>query len=420
MSSYLQLKKRAFMSIVNGVKGFVRTVSGVTPISLEDCVDSDSLIDYKLYGNSFQDGTPSPENSIPVVSVGEYDGETGKYKIPVTARGKNLLPNANWLSGIFSAGFNETPNVDYITEYTQNSISFNLTAWKGVSSPRFPKYSIKKIVFKINQNQINSDKYINFYINIQGYDDENNNVGNQLIYSNAVADTEYVIDISTLKAYAFFKNSTQLSFCILNRANAIDNLKVYDIAYYSDTDTTDYEPYHEPIQTNIYLDEPLRKVGDYADYVDFGKGEVVRKVKEVEFSGSENWYNYPNGKGFHPGGLQTMKIQTSGKGLCNCFTAINNINLVGIRYGANNNIMYFCQVYTDENPLTVNGWKTKLTELKEAGTPVKVTYILAEETHTPISIPKLPTIKGTTIYEIGTSLNASNMEATYYSTVKGE
>jgi hypothetical protein len=31
--------------------------------------------------------------------------------------------------------------------------------------------------------------------------------------------------------------------------------------------------------TNIFLDEPLRKVGDYADYIDFKNGKVVRKVK---------------------------------------------------------------------------------------------------------------------------------------------
>lgn len=30
-----------------------------------------------------------------------------------------------------------------------------------------------------------------------------------------------------------------------------------------------YEPYHEPITTNIYLTEPLRKIGDEAEYIDF-------------------------------------------------------------------------------------------------------------------------------------------------------
>ena len=54
---------------------------------------------------------------------------------------------------------------------------------------------------------------------------------------------------------------------------------------------TKYEPYGKykiPITvsgengdettTNIYLDEPLRKIGEYADYVDFANQCVVRQV----------------------------------------------------------------------------------------------------------------------------------------------
>lgn len=52
--NYLQRKKLAFMSIANKIKGFIREVSDTPPLTLEDCVDSDSLIDYKIYGNSFQ------------------------------------------------------------------------------------------------------------------------------------------------------------------------------------------------------------------------------------------------------------------------------------------------------------------------------------------------------------------------------
>ena len=39
---------------------------------------------------------------------------------------------------------------------------------------------------------------------------------------------------------------------------------------------TAYEPYHAPVTTNIYLNEPLRKEGEKADYLDFKTGKVVR------------------------------------------------------------------------------------------------------------------------------------------------
>lgn len=192
-----------------------------------------NIRNYEIYGNSVQDGTPSPESPVEIQSVGDLTT-------------KNLLPNSDWMSGSHATGFTEQTGVDYITEYTQNSISFNLAAWKGVSSPRFKKGSVKRIVFKINQNQINSDDgYVNFYIIIQGYDDNNNKVGNQTIYNNAVADTEYIFDFSTIASYDFYAKSTQFSFCILSRKNVLSNLMVYDIAYYSETDTTEYEPYHK-------------------------------------------------------------------------------------------------------------------------------------------------------------------------------
>ena len=252
-----------------------------------------NLRNYEIYGNSVQDGTPSPDTPIEIQTVGDLVTDTaseyyGKYDVPITVRGKNLLPNSDWMSGTHSNGFTEQTNVDYITEYTQNSISFNLAAWKGVSSPRFKKDSVKRIVFKINQNQINSDDgYINFYIIIQGYYDNNNKVGSQAIYSNAVADTEYVFDFSTISTSNFYKKSTQFSFCILARKNALSNLMVYDIAYYAETDTAVYEPYIGETK-HIYLNEPLRKVGDYADYIDFKNQKVMRQIEVLDDTGTKS------------------------------------------------------------------------------------------------------------------------------------
>ena len=69
--NYLELKKKALHLIVGKVKGFVRSVTGAPPIALEACADNMSLTNYKIHGNSFQDGTPTPDNPIEVQSVGE-------------------------------------------------------------------------------------------------------------------------------------------------------------------------------------------------------------------------------------------------------------------------------------------------------------------------------------------------------------
>lgn len=237
---------------------------------------------YEIYGNSVQDGTPSPDAPIEVQSIGDLVTDIaseyyGKYDVPIIVRGKNLLPNSNWMSGAHSTGFQEQVSANYIIEYTQNSISFKLPAWTGVSSPRFQKDSVKRIVFKINQASLDPDNYVNFYIAIQGYDDDNNKVGSKIIYDNVIADRGYVFDFSRISAYSWYTSSTQFSFCILARKNALSNLMIYDIAYYAETNTSVYESYTVETE-HVYLDEPIRKVGNYADYIDFKNQKVVRNI----------------------------------------------------------------------------------------------------------------------------------------------
>ena len=57
---------------------------------------------------------------------------------------------------------------------------------------------------------------------------------------------------------------------------------------------TTYEPYQEETY-NIYLNEPLRKIGEYSDYIDFKNGKVVRKVGSYTFLGSEDFDNQTGG-----------------------------------------------------------------------------------------------------------------------------
>ena len=398
-----------------------------------------NLRNYEIYGNSVQDGTPSPDTPIEIQSVGDLVTDTaseyyGKYKIPITVRGKNLLPNSNWMSGNNSNGFTEQTNVDYITEYTQNSISFNLAVWKGVSSPRFKKDSVKRIVFKINQNQINSDDgYMNFSIVIQGYDDNNNKLGGRALYSNAVADTEYVFDFSTISISNLYKNSTQFSFCILARKNALSNFMVYDIAYYADTDTTEYEPYIGETK-HIYLNEPLRKVGDYADYIDFKNQKVVRNILKKSLTAYSIYkklnsvirigaYDNSIKQKYEYHILSTIfNYKADWIGDIECIFHHHQYNYhyywsiywnrLGLTYDGTN-------VYrvddTSQTPLTdseiisiAKEWLSKLSYKDK-----EIYMILDTPTEEPISLPALKTFKGTTIMSVDTTIQPSNISVTY-------
>lgn len=400
-----------------------------------------NLRNYEIYGNSVQDGTPSPDTPIEIQTVGDLVTDTaseyyGKYDVPITVRGKNLLPNSDWMSGNHSNGFTEQTEVDYITEYTQNSISFNLAAWKGVSSPRFKKDSVKRIVFKINQNQINSDDgYINFYIIIQGYDDNNNKVGSQAIYNNAIADTEYVFDFSAISTSNFYKNSTQFSFCILARKNALSNLMVYDIAYYAETDTAVYEPYVKPTITHIYLNEPLRKVGDYADYIDFKNQKVVRNIIKQSLR-VNSIYKKLNSviriDGWISGAIK-HKLDSHILSTIFNYNLGWSANIESIFHHPNNQYALYWSVYwsrlgltydgtnvyrtddTSQTPLTdseikniANEWLSTLSDKDK-----EIYVILDTPTEEPISLPTLKTVKGTSVILVDTSVEPSNIKAKY-------
>ena len=399
-----------------------------------------NLRNYEIYGNSVQNGTPSPDTPIEIQTVGDLVTDTasehyGKYDVPITVRGKNLLPNSDWMSGRTSSGFTEYPDVDYITEYTQNSISFNLAAWKGVSSPRFKKDRVKRIVFKINQNQINSDDgYINFSIAIQGYDDDNNKVGNKVIYDSAVADTGYVFDFSTISAYSVYTKSTQFSFCILARKNALSNLIVYDIAYYADTDTAVYEPYVGETK-HIYLDEPLRKVGDYADYIDFKNQKVVRNILKQSLNAYVIYKKLNNVIRISGWLGRDIKHKYDSHILSTIFNYklgwSEDIEI--IFHHTDNYYNFYWSVYwsrlglaydgtnvyrtddTSQTPLTdseiitiANEWLSTLSDKDK-----EIYVILDTSIDDPISLPTLKTVKGTSVISVDTSVEPSNIKAKY-------
>lgn len=419
-----------------GIGMYIVVYSGQTinNITLRPQVELGSTAtEYEQYGVM-----PSPDFPSEVQLVGDLVTDAaseyyGKYDVPIIVRGKNVLPNLDWMSGAHQNGFDEYVTHEYITEYTQNSISFNLTAWKGVSSPRFRKDSVKRIVFKINQTALNSDSYANFYITIQGYDDNNNKIGNKVIYDSAIADTGYVFDFSTISSYSWYAKSTQFSFCILARKNALSNLMVYDIAYYAETDTTEYEPYVGET-THIYLNEPLRKVGDYTDYIDFKNQRVVRNVFKIVLSITNIYKKLKSvirigcNNGIVSQKYDTHILSTIFNYNYDWFANTECIfhhnqtkynyywsvywNRLGLTYDGTN-------VYrtddTEQTPLTdreiisiANEWLSTLPDKDK-----EIYVILDTPIKEPISPPVLKTIKGTNVISVDTLVRPSNIKAKY-------
>lgn len=179
------------------------------------------------------------------------------------------------------------------------------------------------------------------------------------------------------------------------------------------SESTPYEPYHEPVTTNIYLDEPLRKIGDYADVIDFERGVAERKINKIVFDGTEDFRAHSTLKGWFQLPDNTVLV---GRLACcthfyytysansmpeGSFTTVNPIGNTG-RY-----------VFNMSDETTLDDFKIFLASEYAKGTPVTVYYALAESTTEPISIPSIPTFDGTTIITTDTEIQPSNMEITY-------
>lgn len=588
---YLEMKKKAILSVIGKVKGFVRSVSGTPPIALEACADNMSIIDYKIHGNSIQDGTPSPDNPIEVQSVGEktknlFDEELllDNSKVTKTDDGYIIAgypviygPSSTLLKHIKSV---LKPNVTYtlsrrLSGYVGDSIG---SIWIRNSSTNIVKIAlgngVKSAKFTFTQDQI--DSIVNIYIYGQNtgnlnaifhyiqleegevatdyelygykipvtarsknlldvksayllngdsttvktetgfishrgympadvyditsvlkpnttyyvhrdlfkYDSDGNEYifkgdGNSVVgqikivfddgsryYQYSFGGYVYYVD-SSGKGSIFSKTGlctfvTPSSFSKVTINTYLSpgnnpNIQDYDPSktYYTEWKNvylgtepyTDYEPYHEPITTNIYLDEPLRKVGDYADYIDFKNSMVVRNISKYPLV-----MPYP-GSIFKKGTNTVMlSFLHSGQGgfvknskiLCPIFKNIQNAWYMDLETIHNHNELsshYYCGLAWSRLNLIYDGTKayrsddetqTELTDkqitdiatayLKTISEEYRVVYAIpVTPTETSISLPILPTFKGlTTVYEVGTTIQPSNMEAEYYSTLKGE
>ena len=233
--TYLQRKKLAFMSIVNQIKGFVRSVSGTLPLTLSDCVDTNSLIRYTINGNG----------------VGDYDENASKYKIPVVCSGKNVFSGYN----IAIKGFETHTFID-------NGVVMTPTSLTGYQS--YISFKLENVVLgRTYTASVNLDfdtssgarPMIRF-----GYVTKGNvftYIKNASVSSSGRRNITFTVpevmpeDIHSTHGFVFLVNYTN------TKATELVDLTITDIQLEEGTTATDYEPYVEPVTTNIYLDKPL-------------------------------------------------------------------------------------------------------------------------------------------------------------------
>ena len=223
-----------------------------TSIALDN-ITNGVVSDYKIYGNS-------AEGSQGVGDLVEdtKDSNYGKYKIPVKVNGKNLIPYP----------YHDTTKTYKGVTYTDNgdgSITANGTSTAPFQSQFLFVDLTKPItlkagnyVFKANASDYSNTK-VSFWARTGNttYRDKGNGVAINL----------------TEDADLYF-------YFVVSPDTTVNNLVVRP-QFEKGTAATPYQSYQTSI-TNIYLDEPLRCVGEVCDYIDFINQQVVRNVEVYE------------------------------------------------------------------------------------------------------------------------------------------
>ena len=380
----------------------IRPTASGNPVNITDSVEW-PLLGLKVYGKSTQDGTPSPENPVPIVSAG--DG--GSVELAIT--GKNLLTGRRYYGkhdDSYAFILNETAvSLPYTPVLENVGICQTVSVKKG-----------KTYTFSVTNPNANARLFLALY---KTFEDTSNN-------QNAISKVEGVPKISItpsedgilvcLLAGTWTDGSTTIHECT---ASELLQLEVGSTA-------TAYEaPHSQSIVAatpNGLPGIPVDSGGNYTDAegqqwvcdeVDFARGVHVQRIYQEHYDGSENWSS--NERSI----FRNLSIPAIGplKGTAICTIAIPVNGVAGVSSGgagirptaSGNSISFF--FHEGEQP-TVENWKQTLTE-----TPIDVYYICKAPIETPLSEEEitayhaLHTYDGSTI--VSTAEDVAGIEVRY-------
>lgn len=310
----------------NKADAIVESVSG-TLLNVKDSANA-FLEDFSMSGKTTQDGTPTPDASVPIVNA----GESGNIEIKVT--GKNLIPFPYpLLGGVGAKGAN-------------NGITWEVLKDRGI---------------KISGAAT-------------GY-----------VYVDLLIDEK----LQDKKKYAYSKDLLKDSrngkiFYAPYVTETIDELYYPQVEH--EANATAYEPYRQPQAITLSLDSPLTKW----DRLEKREGVwgIARNGDRKILDGTEIWYRYTlyENDRLYCYCIEGIKSEIGyQKSYCTHFENENSVWLSQKgKYGEYSDHETSSNKYFISDKATVEEFKAWLTQQKEAGTPVELVYKTAEETWEPL------------------------------------
>ena len=424
--------------------------SGVPPITLEKCKNA-NLVDYKVYGNSEKKqvlpdeykqveyiettGTQYIDSGVPLKSglkiVADWiykDSDNGNSY----TGGHIGSPGNRWLVG-------SQRNTYYYFGVGNGNVSTGLrygnrdlveAYWKDKGS--YIKVNGVESTVSFTNYSLTEEPDYTFYISGVNRNGGASSVPKLTIYSwKFYQDDVLVRDYipcyrksdNRAGLYDLVENmfyTYQGSGNLLMGENVLTDLE--SVGDYVETE----KKYKIPVKvndtiTNIYLNEPLRKMGDYADYIDYKNQKVITLVDKITFDGTENWELHTTISGgavFRLDNVLTPLIKAPMTSTYMTYFDLTDIYSTSkftpwlYRLSSNDNVTQITgtRLYVSSSHTTVEEFKEWLSQNKPS-----IYYPLATTIEETIDLPDVLLNEGTNVIDVDTNILPSNMVVEYYS-----
>lgn len=266
-STYTDLQKQVNevedreLKDANGITQELTITDGYAQLTDTATKRLDSLV---IKGNTVQESTsgkpsPSPEYPQEIKAVNELSG---------VMSGNNLLK----------------PYGSY--PITENGITFNLMNDGIHVNGKCTRSSCRTFIYS---DTLQAGTY---YIN--GIKGASNSRYQAVLYKNNV-----ILNYITTKNFKLElkeKAKIELSLFVYSEYGTFNDLVLPYMICRNENDLYLYTPYQGQSLLNYTLQNPLYKIGDVYDYIDFNRGKIIRNVGVVTFDGSDDelWNKYSN------------------------------------------------------------------------------------------------------------------------------
>ncbi|MDD3303560.1 MAG: carbohydrate binding domain-containing protein [Clostridia bacterium] len=383
-----------------------------------------TLKDIKIYGNSLQNGTPTPESPVAVESVGK-DG-----KLDIVSSTSNMLLNTDDLSSDNSnfhiSAQNITNKLDKTKEhvYVETPIgSGNVNNGIGIwfQNIKFIPGEIYTVSCYVKGNYTEGMKVTmkDFYTNASGFWNSTNIVD----ITNLVKTDKWERVSFTFQVKDDITDSYRYIFSIGGFG-----IKMYfkDFQLERGDNLTQYNVRNE-IHTKIDLSghEPLRKIGEMSDYIDYENSRIVRNIATIKMPIG---FSIDTREEFFKNNIFVVRVGVGENNIkrysndnvkcnyfqpdSNCYKMENGLitqeaqySLVWLRLSRD----IIGATSTDNIDVLREKTGNWLKTLEANGNPLIIYYQLETPEYEPITLPNIPTFDEKTNITVNTGNNGVNI-----------